>query len=100
MYERVWSGEVEGCEVSLGFNEEDGLSPDECVTHYKQGMWFRVLKADPEIHPRRKEYLSAGKTDMLEWARARRHADSPDVSTPEGVVLIDRTNPKTIVIDA
>ena len=25
MYERVWSGEVEGCEVSLGFNEEDGL---------------------------------------------------------------------------
>lgn len=25
MYERVWSGAVEGCEVSLGFNEEDGL---------------------------------------------------------------------------
>ena len=70
------------------------------MTHYKQGMWVRGLKADPEIHPRRKEYLSAGKTDMLEWARARRHADSPDVPTPEGVVLIDRTNPKTIVIDA
>ena len=70
------------------------------MTHYKQGMWFRDLKADPEIHPRRKEYLSAGKTDMLEWARARRHAEKSEVPTPEGVVLIDRTSPKTIVIDA
>lgn len=25
MYEKVWSGEVEGCEISLGFNEKDGL---------------------------------------------------------------------------
>ena len=24
-FEKVWSGEVEGCEVTLGFNEEDGL---------------------------------------------------------------------------
>ena len=63
-------------------------------------MWFRDLKADPEIHPRRKEYLAAGKTDMLEWARSRKHAKEPDASTPEDVVLIDRANPKTIVIDA
>jgi hypothetical protein len=87
-------------EELYSFNEEDGLSPDECVTHYKQGMWFRDLKADPEIHPRRKEYLAAGKTDMLEWARSRKHAKDPDASTPEDVVLIDRANPKTIVIDA
>lgn len=25
MYEKVWSGKVEGCEISLGFNEKDGL---------------------------------------------------------------------------
>ena len=25
MYENVWSGEVEGCEISLSFNEKDGL---------------------------------------------------------------------------
>ena len=25
MYERVWSGEVEGCEISLSFDEKDGL---------------------------------------------------------------------------
>lgn len=25
MYEKVWSGEVEGCEVTLGFIEERGL---------------------------------------------------------------------------
>ena len=37
---------------------------------------------------------------MLEWARSRKHAQGPDVSTPEDVVLIDRANPKTIVIDA
>lgn len=87
-------------EELYSFNEEDGLSPDECVTHYKQGMWFRDLKADPEIHPRRKEYLDAGKTDMLEWARSRRHVESAGTSTPEDVVLVDRANPKTIVIDA
>lgn len=25
MYEKVWSGKLEGCEISLGFNEKDGL---------------------------------------------------------------------------
>ena len=37
---------------------------------------------------------------MLEWARSRRHVESPGASTPEDVVLVDRANPKTIVIDA
>ena len=34
-FEKVWSGEVEGCEVSLGFNEEDGLF---IYTAKKNGM--------------------------------------------------------------
>lgn len=45
MYERVWSGEVEGCEVSLGFNEEDGLFS---YTAKKDGMVLRDRHcADP-----------------------------------------------------
>lgn len=45
MYERVWSGEVEGCEVSLGFNEEDGLFG---YTAKKDGMVLRDRHcADP-----------------------------------------------------
>lgn len=45
MYERVWSGEVEGCEVSLGFNEEDGLFS---YTAKKDGMVLRDFHcADP-----------------------------------------------------
>ena len=35
MYERVWSGEVEGCEVSLGFNDVRGLFS---YTAKKDGM--------------------------------------------------------------
>lgn len=34
-FEKVWSGEVEGCEVTLGFNEEDGLFS---YTAKKNGM--------------------------------------------------------------
>lgn len=45
MYERVWSGEVEGCEVSLGFNEEDGLFS---YTAKRDGMVLRDRHcADP-----------------------------------------------------
>ena len=45
MYERVWSGKVEGCEVSLGFNEEDGLFS---YTAKKGGMVLRDRHcADP-----------------------------------------------------
>lgn len=45
MYERVWSGEVEGCEVSLGFNKEDGLFS---YTAKKDGMVLRDRHcADP-----------------------------------------------------
>ena len=87
-------------EELYSFNEEDGLSPDECVTHYKQGMWFRDLKADPEIHPRRKAYLDAGKTDMLEWARNKRPSEEKSGNMPDGVVEIDRRAPNIIVIDA
>lgn len=25
MFEKVWSGEIEGCKISLGFNETRGL---------------------------------------------------------------------------
>ncbi len=45
MYEKVWSGEVEGCEVSLGFNEKDGLFS---YTAKKDGMVLRDRHcADP-----------------------------------------------------
>ena len=45
MYERVWSGRVEGCEVSLGFNEEDGLFS---YTAKRDGMVLRDRHcADP-----------------------------------------------------
>ena len=45
MYERVWSGEVEGCEISLGFNKEDGLFS---YTAKKDGMVLRDRHcADP-----------------------------------------------------
>lgn len=45
MYERVWNGEVEGCEVSLGFNEEDGLFS---YTAKRDGMVLRDRHcADP-----------------------------------------------------
>ena len=45
MYERVWSGEVEGCEISLSFDEKDGLFS---YTAKKDGMMLRDCHcADP-----------------------------------------------------
>ena len=44
-FEKVWSGEVEGCEVSLGFNEACGLFS---YTAKKDGMVLRDRHcADP-----------------------------------------------------
>lgn len=45
MYERVWGGEVEGCEISLSFDEKDGLFS---YTAKKDGMMLRDCHcADP-----------------------------------------------------
>ena len=45
MYERVWGGEVEGCEISLSFDEKDGLFS---YTAKKDGMVLRDCHcADP-----------------------------------------------------
>lgn len=45
MYERVWTGEVGGCEVSLGFNDVRGLFS---YTAKKDGMVLRDRHcADP-----------------------------------------------------
>lgn len=86
-------------EELYSFNEEDGLSPDECVTHYKQGMWFRDLKAIPRFTPGARNISVPARPTCLS-GRAASGLRETEVPTPEGVVLIDRTSPKTIVIDA
>lgn len=57
-------------EELFNFNEEDGMSPDMCLTHYKQGMWFLDKKPDPLSHPRNAE-LESMRTDYFTWNRDR-----------------------------
>lgn len=51
---------------------DTGLGPHRCLTHYKNGMWFRDEKYDPTTHPRYAEVERIGPTDQIAWAEVKR----------------------------
>ncbi len=51
---------------------DTGLGPNRCLTHYKNGMWFRDDKYDPTTHPRYAEVERIGATDLLVWSETKR----------------------------
>ncbi len=62
---------------------DTGLGPHRCLTHYKNGMWFRDDKYDPTTHPRYAEVERIGPTDQIAWAASRRPAPTVTIDGSE-----------------